>query len=71
MPLYEFKCTSCGRSFEDLVRSSGEQAEVSCPSCGAKKVTRLLSAPALGWLQATGASSDGGGSCGGGGSGFT
>jgi putative FmdB family regulatory protein len=70
MPLYEFKCGSCGRSFEDLVRRAEDEAEVACPSCGARKVTRLLSAPALGWLQAAGVSSDGGG-CGGGGGGFT
>jgi putative FmdB family regulatory protein len=69
MPLYEFKCQACQRSFEELVRSSDDQGEVSCPSCGAKKAKRLLSAPAKGWLQAS-SSPAGGGSCGGG-SGFT
>jgi len=70
MPLYEYRCLACGKSFEELVRTSDDQSEVSCPSCGGKQATRLLSAPALGWLQVAG-SGGSGGDCGGGGGGFT
>ncbi|MBA3316271.1 MAG: zinc ribbon domain-containing protein [Planctomycetota bacterium] len=40
MPLYEFRCPTCSREFEALVRPT-EQAI--CPSCRSPKVERLLS----------------------------
>jgi putative FmdB family regulatory protein len=40
MPLYEFRCTACGREFEALVRA-GESKP--CPACGCESVERLLS----------------------------
>lgn len=43
MPLYDFRCTGCGRVFELLVRGSDR---VECPDCGATTADRLLSAPA-------------------------
>lgn len=35
MPLYEYRCGCCGRTFERLVRRPGEEAEAPCPACGA------------------------------------
>jgi putative FmdB family regulatory protein len=43
MPLYDFRCTACGRVFEKLVRGSDV---VACPDCGATTADRLLAAPA-------------------------
>lgn len=43
MPIYEYQCEKCGGNFEALVRG-GESPE--CPSCGAKELKKLLSAPA-------------------------
>ncbi len=40
MPIYEYRCAACGRSFERLVH--GQQA-VACPACDSTDVTRLLS----------------------------
>ena len=40
MPIYEYRCRSCGREFEALVRS-GEQA--SCPGCRSADLERLIS----------------------------
>ena len=40
MPIYEFECEECGVRFEELVAPDGSAA---CPSCGAKRVRRLLS----------------------------
>jgi putative FmdB family regulatory protein len=40
MPIYEFECEECGVRFEELVAADGSAA---CPSCGAKRVRRLLS----------------------------
>ncbi|PYR25490.1 MAG: FmdB family transcriptional regulator [Acidobacteria bacterium] len=44
MPLYDFRCRSCGDEFERLVRK-GETVE--CPSCRGQDVERLLSTFAL------------------------
>lgn len=32
MPLYEYRCRSCGKTFEQLVL--GEKEPVFCPECG-------------------------------------
>jgi putative FmdB family regulatory protein len=33
MPLFEYKCDTCGEKFE-LIRSASETDAVKCPSCG-------------------------------------
>lgn len=40
MPLFDFRCRSCGEEFEALVRPPVEPA---CPSCAATDLERLLS----------------------------
>jgi putative FmdB family regulatory protein len=40
MPIFEYACTSCGGSFELLVRSD---TRVACPSCASEKVVKKLS----------------------------
>ena len=42
MPIYDFRCQSCGHTFEALVR--GASAPV-CASCGAGELERLMSLP--------------------------
>ena len=42
MPIYEFECRNCHKRIEVLVKP-GEQ-DISCPLCGKKDLTRLLSA---------------------------
>jgi putative FmdB family regulatory protein len=44
MPLYDFRCRSCGDEFERLVR---KEEAVECPSCRGQDVERLLSTFAL------------------------
>ena len=72
MPLFDFRCPSCNRVFESLVRSD---AAVACPDCGDAAVERLQSMPArlagrhgdaLPVARPSGPT-DGGGCCGGGG----
>ena len=41
MPIYEYRCRGCDKTFEELVRSAG--AEIACPTCASPKVERLLS----------------------------
>lgn len=43
MPIYEYKCCSCGERFDKLVRSSSAQQVVSCPSCGSEEVEKTVS----------------------------
>lgn len=44
MPLYEYRCQSCARDFEALVRPGDTPA---CPSCGSTGLDRLISAFAV------------------------
>lgn len=43
MPLFEFDCQECHRSFEELVRSASAASEVSCPVCGSPQVRKKVS----------------------------
>ena len=48
MPVYEYRCESCGERFEKLVRSiHREPPEVHCPACHGTEVRRLISAPVV------------------------
>jgi len=40
MPIYDYRCASCGAKFERLVR--GEQT-VTCPHCSGRDLERLMS----------------------------
>src|SRR5271168_446509 len=51
MPLYEYKCHSCGKTFEVIQKFSDEQLETH-PDCGGE-VEKLVSAPAF-HLKGTG-----------------
>jgi putative FmdB family regulatory protein len=44
MPIYEYRCESCGKAVERLCSLSEADAAVVCPDCG-KKMKRLMSAP--------------------------
>ncbi len=46
MPIYEYACAPCGKSFEELVIRKSDEAEVKCPSCGGRDVARQMSRPA-------------------------
>jgi putative FmdB family regulatory protein len=45
MPLHEYLCTSCGRTFE-AIQSFGEAPLAKCNRCGGA-LKRLISAPAV------------------------
>jgi len=42
MPLYEFRCPSCGEKFEEIVRVT-QTDQVVCPECGGEKPERQMS----------------------------
>jgi putative FmdB family regulatory protein len=55
MPIYEYACTQCEHSFDELQKIS-EAALVHCPKCGEPSLRKLLSAPKFrlkgqGWYE--------------------
>jgi putative FmdB family regulatory protein len=46
MPIYEYACSPCGKSFEELVIRKSDEADVKCPTCGGANVSRQMSRPA-------------------------
>jgi putative FmdB family regulatory protein len=43
MPIYEYRCGTCGRRVEVLVRSSATKPL--CPNCGSQLTDKLFSVP--------------------------
>jgi len=43
MPLFEFECAECEKSFEDLVRKSTDFSGVICPFCGSGMTKKKIS----------------------------
>ena len=55
MPIYEYRCRSCGHELEKLQRMS-DPALTDCPACNASELQRLVSAAAFrlkgsGWYE--------------------
>lgn len=55
MPIYEYRCESCGEELEKLQRISDDKL-VDCPACGKPALKRLVSAAAFrlkgsGWYE--------------------
>lgn len=48
MPLYEYSCEDCGKTFEHLVSARKRDDGVECPECGSENTTRLISSFAIG-----------------------
>lgn len=44
MPMYEYRCASCGHLFEELVFRPSDEKELKCPACGAEELERMMSA---------------------------
>ena len=44
MPIYEYRCRSCGEVLEVLHRSMHTVESVECAKCGSDDLTRLISA---------------------------
>lgn len=64
MPIYEYRCRACDRTFERLV-DTGAKA-VACPTCASVDVARMLSLFGMKTTQrfASSVSGSGGGGCG-------
>ncbi len=64
MPIYEYVCKSCQKSFEKLVKSMSGEEKVKCPECGSSKTAKALSVFAVGGEPAGKSSSLPMGGCG-------
>lgn len=66
MPIYEFECKKCHKTFEKLLKRMDEKAKEPCPECGSKETARKLSVFAAGASAERGRSAPQGcGRCGG------
>ena len=43
MPIYEFQCNKCGYEFDRLLKVNEDYKKLSCPQCGSKAPTKLVS----------------------------
>ena len=43
MPMYEYRCRACGKSFEMLRRMQDAERDLKCPECRSEEIERLLS----------------------------
>lgn len=43
MPIFEFLCPQCARKFAQLVGVTADSSEPTCPECGSRDVTKLVS----------------------------
>ena len=57
MPLFDFRCRSCGHEFEALVRPQ-DVAAPSCPSCKSADLERLLPTFSVSSAEKTRAAAD-------------
>ncbi len=55
MPIYEYQCKECAHH-HDALQKIGDEALLTCPSCGKQSLKRLVSAPRFrlkgkGWYE--------------------
>lgn len=43
LPVYEFRCSDCGRKFQALVGVVAEPDDERCPHCGSSSTSKLIS----------------------------
>lgn len=43
MPIYEYKCGSCGTTFDVMVSRAKAEKRPACESCGSRQTQRIMS----------------------------
>ena len=64
MPIYEYACKTCDRSFEELVMRRSDEDDVRCPRCKGKRVEKKMSRPAAARSGGDGGSAASSANCG-------
>ncbi|HTP33532.1 MAG TPA: zinc ribbon domain-containing protein [Candidatus Acidoferrales bacterium] len=54
MPLYEYRCQKCSKTFEMLRRMQDADRGVECPECRSEEVERLMSTFSAGGCSLSG-----------------
>jgi putative FmdB family regulatory protein len=47
MPIYEYRCESCGKTFEKIRRMSDADRDAECPDCKSQAAKRVVSGFAM------------------------
>lgn len=63
MPLYEYRCATCGHRFEILQRLGAGPEGLACPTCGATQLEKMFSTFANAGTEGSMAGSGAGGGC--------
>ena len=63
MPIYEYKCASCGHRFDVLQRIGADGSDLDCPNCGVQKPEKMLSACATSGGSSESYAAPSGGGC--------
>jgi putative FmdB family regulatory protein len=51
MPVYEYKCSSCGTTYDVFHRGREVTSDVVCPACNSGQYKKLMSAAAVSMKQ--------------------
>ena len=43
MPIFEFRCSSCGKRYSTLVGMTADSGDIKCPYCGSPQSKKLVS----------------------------
>ena len=43
MPIYEYFCRRCDKTFEELIVRKSDEADLRCPACNSNEITRVMS----------------------------
>lgn len=43
MPLFEFRCSGCGKRFSQLIGMTADSSDPHCPKCGSTRANKLIS----------------------------
>jgi putative FmdB family regulatory protein len=66
MPIYDYQCSDCGKTYDVFHKVREVEEDIVCPACNSTKHVRLISAPAFS-VKATSARNEappcGDGSC--------
>ena len=67
MPIFDYQCSECGRTYDVFHKGREIVADIECPQCGSAQYKKLMSVPMVAVSSASGksmsASEDSSGSC--------
>jgi len=47
MPIYDYQCGECGKTYDVFHKVREVEEDIVCPSCSSRKHVRLISAPSV------------------------